>query len=155
MAVKVGTKAPAFTLKNQDDKTVKLTDFAGRWLALYFYPKDNTSGCTMESIDFTSSLAKFEKLNCDVVGISPDSVASHQKFIEKQSLKVELLADPDKKVLEKYCVWQEKSMYGRKYMGVVRSTYLIDPTGKIAFEWVKVKVNGHVDEVLAKLKELS
>lgn len=155
MAVKVGTKAPAFTLKNQDDKALKLADFAGRWLALYFYPKDNTSGCTTESIDFTSSLAKFKKLNCDVVGISPDSVASHQKFIEKQSLKVELLADPDKKVLEKYGVWQEKSMYGRKYMGVVRSTYLIDPTGKIAFEWVKVKVNGHVDELLAKLKELS
>lgn len=93
-------------------------------------------------------------MNCDIVGVSPDSVASHQKFIEKQSLKVELLADPDKKVLAKYGVWQEKSMYGRKYMGVVRSTYLIDPNGKIAFEWVKVKVKGHVDEVYEKLKEL-
>lgn len=153
MAIKTGGKAPAFTLENQDGEKVKLSDFAGKWLVLYFYPKDNTSGCTTEAIDFTKALNSLKKMNAEVVGVSPDSVKSHGNFREKHDLKVTLLADPDKKVLEKYGVWQEKSMYGKKYMGVVRTTFLIDPDGKIAEIWEKVKVKDHVADVKSKLKE--
>lgn len=154
MALKVGTKAPAFTLENQDGARVKLADFAGKWLVLYFYPKDNTSGCTTEAIDFTGALKDFEKKKAAVVGVSPDSVKSHQNFCRKHNLGVMLLSDPDKKMLEKYGVWQEKSMYGRRYMGVARTTVLIDPDGKVRHIWEKVKVKGHVDEVKATLTEL-
>ena len=153
MALKAGNKAPAFTLENQDGEKVKLSDFAGKWLILYFYPKDNTSGCTTEAVDFSTALNSLKKMNAEVVGVSPDSVKSHCNFIEKHNLKVTLLADPDKKALEKYGVWQEKSMYGKKYMGVVRTTFLIDPNGKIAEIWEKVKVKDHVADVKAKLKE--
>jgi peroxiredoxin Q/BCP len=151
--MKVGSKAPAFALENQDGEKVKLGDFAGKWLVLYFYPKDNTSGCTTEATDFTKALNSLRKMDAEVVGVSPDSVKSHGNFREKHDLKVTLLADPDKKVLEKYGVWQEKSMYGKKYMGVVRTTFLIDPDGKIAEIWEKVKVKDHVADVKAKLKE--
>lgn len=154
MALKVGNKAPAFTLENQDGAKVKLADFAGTWLVLYFYPKDNTSGCTMEAIDFTGALKDFEKKKAAVVGVSPDSIKSHQNFCSKHNLGVMLLSDPDKKMLEKYGVWQEKSMYGRKYMGVARTTVLIDPDGKVRHIWEKVKVKGHVDEVKKSLTEL-
>ena len=155
MSLKIGNKAPAFTLENQDGKKVKLSDYAGQWLVLSFYPKDNTSGCTREACDFTDNLKGFEKINTTVLGVSPDSVKSHQNFINKHSLKIDLLSDPDHKALEKYGVWQEKSMYGRKYFGVVRSTFLIDPNGKIVHLWEKVKVAGHVEDILAKLAELS
>ncbi|MFZ5980522.1 MAG: thioredoxin-dependent thiol peroxidase [Candidatus Zixiibacteriota bacterium] len=154
MSLKTGAKAPAFTLENQTGQKVKLSDYAGQWLVLYFYPRDNTSGCTREACDFTDNLKAFEKINAVVLGVSPDSVKSHLNFIEKQALKIDLLSDPNHKVLEKYGVWQEKSMYGRKYFGVVRSTFLIDPHGKIAHKWEKVKVAGHVEEILTRLAEL-
>lgn len=147
-------KAKAFSLNNQDGNKVSLKDFEGKWLVLYFYPKDMTSGCTIEAHDFTKALQKFKKVNAGVIGVSPDSEKTHCKFIEKEKLKLTLLSDESKKTLEKYGVWKEKSMYGRKYMGVERSTFLIDPDGNIAKEWRKVKVPGHVDEVLSTLKEL-
>ena len=124
-----------------------MKDLKDKWIVLYFYPKDNTSGCTLEAKDFTCALEEFEKLNAIVIGVSPDSIESHQKFIAKQSLNLTLLSDPDHDVLEKYGVWQLKKMYGREYYGVVRSTFLIDPEGKIEHIWPKVKVKGHVDDV--------
>ena len=153
MALKTGSKAPAFTAENQDGKKMKLGDFAGKWLVLYFYPKDNTSGCTTEAIDFTGMVPKFQKKNAVIVGVSPDSVKSHVGFCTKHKLKLTLLSDPDHKMLEKYGVWQEKSMYGKKYMGVVRTTVLIDPAGRIAEVWEKVKVAGHAEIVFAALVE--
>jgi len=149
----VGDNAPDFTLSDQDGARITLSDYRGQWVVLYFYPKDNTSGCTREALDFTEYLGEYEKLNARVFGISPDSVQSHQKFIKKHNLKVALLADPDHGALEKYGVWQEKSMYGRKYFGVVRSTCLIDPEGKIAKVWQKVKVTGHADDVMCEIRD--
>jgi len=149
----VGDNAPDFTLPDQDGAQVKLSDYRGQWVVLYFYPRDNTSGCTREAIDFTEYLEEYKKLNAKVFGISPDSVQSHQKFIKKHNLKVVLLADPEHGVLEKYGVRQEKSMYGRKYFGVVRLTYLIDPEGKIAKVWQKVKVTGHADDVICEIRD--
>ena len=155
MALKTGRKAPAFTLEDQQGKKVKLSDFNGQWVVLYFYPKDNTSGCTTEACNFSDNILTFEDLNTIVLGVSPDSVKSHEKFAAKYDLKISLLSDPDHKVLEKYGVWQKKKMYGREYYGVVRSTFLIDPDGKIAHIWEKVKVAGHVNEVLKKYAELN
>ena len=155
MALKAGVKAPDFTAMDQDEKKIKLSDFKGQWVVLYFYPRDNTSGCTIEAQDFTKQLKAFEKLNAQVLGVSPDSSKSHCKFIESKKLKVRLISDGDHKVLEKYGVWQLKKNYGREYQGVVRTTVLIDPQGKIAHIWEKVKVKGHVDDVRAALKELS
>ena len=149
-----GKKAPEFTLPDQTGAKVALKDFKGSWLVLYFYPKDNTSGCTLEAIDFTKSHKRLASLGAAVAGVSPDSVESHRKFIEKQKLNITLLADPDKKVLDAYGAWQLKKMYGKEYHGVVRATFLIDPDGKIAHVWEKVKVKGHVDEVMEKIKEL-
>ena len=154
MEVEVGKKAPSFCLKDKDEKKHCLKDFAGKWVVLYFYPKDNTSGCTKEAVGFTEKKAEFEKLGAVIVGVSPDSPASHARFIEKKDLEILLLSDPEHKVLTKYGVWQKKKLYGREYMGVVRSTFLIDPKGKVAAVWRKVKVKGHVDAVLEKLKEL-
>lgn len=154
MAFKIGNKAPAFSLDNQDGVRMKLSDFAGSWLVLYFYPKDNTSGCTLEAVDFTAALKDFKKLNAAVVGVSPDSVKSHQNFCTKHNLGVTLLSDPDHTMLEKYGVWKEKSMYGRKYMGVERTTVLIDPESIVRRVWEKVKVEGHVDDVKKSLVEL-
>jgi peroxiredoxin Q/BCP len=150
-----GTKAPAFTLPNQDGHKVKLTGLNKRWVVLYFYPKDDTPGCTTEACDFTSGIKAFEKLNATVLGVSPDSEESHRKFIKKHSLKIDLLSDPDKKVLEKYGAWGVKKMYGKESMGVIRSTYLIDPGGKIAYAWPNVKAKGHAEKVREKLAELS
>ena len=155
MALKIGSKAPAFTLEDQQGKKVKLSDFAGQWVVLYFYPKDNTSGCTTEACNFSDNVITFEDLNTFVLGVSPDSVKSHINFAARYDLKITLLSDPDHKVLKKYGVWQKKKMYGREYYGVVRSTFLIDPDGKIAHIWEKVKVAGHVDEVLKKYAELN
>lgn len=143
-----GDIAPAFTLNNARSTPVNLSNFAGWWVVLYFYPKDNTGGCTKEAQEFSALLSEFQKQNAAVIGISPDSEASHARFIEKHGLTVELLSDPDKKVSNLYGVWQKKKMAGREYMGVVRTTFLIDPDGKIARIWEKVRVNGHADEVL-------
>jgi peroxiredoxin Q/BCP len=151
---KTGDKAPKFSLLDTNENKVSQDDFKGKWLVLYFYPKDNTSGCTVEAIEFTARIRDFTKLNAVVLGISPDSCKSHQNFTQKHDLKVNLLSDPEKKMLQDYGVWQEKSMYGRKYMGIVRTTYLIDPNGKIAAVWPKVKAKGHAEEVKNKLKEL-
>jgi peroxiredoxin Q/BCP len=153
-ALTVGKKAPELAIANQADETVKLADLAGRWVVLYFYPKDDTPGCTVEACDFTAGLKDFEKLEAKVLGCSPDSTESHRKFIAKHKLKVDLLSDPDKKVLQKYGAWGEKNMYGRITMGVIRSTVIIDPAGKIARHWPKVKAAGHAEEVREALKEL-
>lgn len=147
-------KAPSFCLPSADGKQICLEDFKGRWVVLYFYPKDNTSGCTMEAKDFSEHIEEFDELGAVVIGISPDSPRSHERFIDKHGLKVLLLSDESKEVLKKYGVWQLKKMYGREYYGVVRSTFLIDDKGNIVHEWRKVKVKGHVEEVLKKLKEV-
>lgn len=149
-----GQKAPAFSLKNQDDQTVKLADLSGGWVVLYFYPKDDTPGCTIEACDFTDGLKDFEKLEATVLGCSPDSTERHRKFIAKYKLKVTLLSDPDHKVLERYGAWGEKNLYGKISMGVLRSTVIIDPAGKVAYHWPKVSAKGHAVQVRDKLKEL-
>lgn len=146
-------KAKSFTLKDSDESTVKLADYKGKWLVLYFYPRDNTPGCTTEAIEFTQHLKKFQNAGAEIIGISPDSCSSHAKFMNKHKLGITLLADPNHVVLEKYGAWQKKSMYGKKYMGVQRSTHLIDPKGNVAHSWPKVSVKGHVEEVLKILKE--
>jgi peroxiredoxin Q/BCP len=153
-ALTVGKKAPDFTALDQDEKKVKLSDLAGRWVVLYFYPKDDTPGCTVEACDFTSGLKDFERLEATVLGCSPDSPESHRKFIAKHKLKIGLLSDPEHKLLEKYGAWGEKNMYGRVSMGVIRSTVIIDPAGKVARHWPKVRAQGHAEEVRETLKEL-
>jgi peroxiredoxin Q/BCP len=152
---KAGTKAPAFTLPNQNDEKVKLSDFKGQWVVLYFYPKDNTPGCTTEACEFTSGVPAFDKLNAVVLGVSPDSTRSHQNFIAKYDLKFPLLSDPEHTVLEKYGVWQLKKNYGKEYYGVSRTTFLIDPQGKIAKVWEKVKAAGHAEAVKEELATLT
>ena len=155
MTLDVGSKAPDFCLPNQAGEEVCLEQFRGKWVVLYFYPKDNTSGCTREAQDFSSYRSEFEKFGAVILGVSPDSPKSHTNFIVKRDLKITLLSDQEHKVMEAYGVWQLKKMYGKEYMGVVRSTFLIDPEGKIAAVWRKVKVRGHVEEVLEKLRELN
>jgi len=152
--LKVGDKAPDFCLPNQDSEEICLRDFAGSWVVLYFYPKDNTPGCTTEALDFTALKSEFEKEGATILGVSPDSIKKHQNFITKKELQITLLSDEDKEVAQKYGVWQLKKMYGREYMGIVRSTFLIDPDGNIAEIWTKVKVKEHAKKVLEKLKEL-
>jgi len=149
MAAEVGKKAPAFKLPGSNGKTVALSEFAGKTVVLYFYPKDDTSGCTKEACAFRDEQAKFTKQKAVVLGVSPDGLKSHDKFIAKYGLPFVLLADEDHAVAEKYGVWVEKSMYGRKYMGIERSTFVIGPDGKVKAAFRKVKVDGHVDEVLA------
>ncbi len=150
-----GKKAPAITLATDGDDKFRLSDQKGSAVVLFFYPKDNTSGCTREAIEFTEQIKAFDGEKAIIVGISPDSVKSHGKFRADHGLKVVLASDEEKKILSKYGVWVEKQMYGRKYMGVERSTFLIDKTGKIARIWRKVKVPGHVDEVLEAVRELN
>ena len=152
--LKVKDSAPDFCLPDQNDNEACLKNFQGKWVVLYFYPKDNTPGCTVEACDFSDGLAGFEELDALVFGVSPDSTKSHRNFIEKKGLKITLLSDPEHKVLESYGVWQEKSMYGKKYMGVQRSTFLIDPQGRLAHIWPKVSVKGHAAQVKSKLEEL-
>ncbi|ANQ53751.1 Peroxiredoxin [Thermosipho sp. 1063] len=137
---------------NLEGKKVKLPK--GKWVVLYFYPKDNTKGCTTEALEFSGLIDEFKKLNAEVIGVSPDKVESHKKFIAKHNLKVKFLSDENKAVLEKLGVWQLKKMYGREYYGVVRTTVLVDPDGKIEYVWEKVKAKGHAKEVLEKLREL-
>ena len=150
-----GQQAPNFTLPNQDDKAVSLRDFREKWVVLYFYPKDNTSGCKLEAKDFTCLVEQFAKKNAAVIGVSPDSISSHQKFIAKQELNLNLLSDPDKTALQAYGAWRLKKNYGREYMGVVRSTFLIDPEGVVRQVWDKVRAKGHAEKVLATLKEIA
>ncbi len=148
-----GKKAPDFTALNQDGKKVKLSSFRGKKnVVLYFYPRDMTPGCTTEACDFRDSQSSFK--NTVIIGVSADSQEKHTKFIEKHSLSFDLLSDPDRKVLEKYGVWQEKSLYGKKFMGIVRSTFIIDKKGVIQKIFSKVKVKGHVEKVLEALKEI-
>ena len=146
-----GTKAPGFSLLNADEQSVQLEDFRGKWLILYFYPKDNTPGCTTEALDFTALKGEFEKAGAVIAGVSPDSCKRHRNFIGKKGLTIELLSDPEHQALEAYGVWQLKKNYGREYMGVVRSTFLIDPEGSIEKTWGKVKVKGHAEAVLDAL----
>lgn len=153
--LEVGIKAPEFTLPDQNNKKVSLKDFRGKYTILYFYPKDNTPACTTEAIGFSGILPALQKLNAIVIGISPDSPESHFKFIEKKDLKVILLSDRDKKVIKKYGKWGKKKFRGKEYMGVIRSTFLIDPDGKIVHIWPKVSVKGHPEDVEKILKELT
>ena len=150
--LEIGSKAPAFVLPDQSGKPVKLKDFLGKQAVLYFYPKDSTPGCTQESCDFRDHIAPIKKAGGVVLGVSFDGQKSHQKFIEKFSLPFTLLCDEDKGVATVYGVYKEKSMYGKKYWGIERSTFVIDQTGKLKAIFRKVKVTGHVDEVLAALK---
>lgn len=152
--VEDGKKAPDFKLPGDAGKTIQLSKLKGRPIVVYFYPKDDTSGCTAEAKDFSCLVAEFAAAGAEIIGISPDSAASHKKFKAKHDLSVHLAADEDKAAAEAYGVWVEKSMYGRKYMGVERSTFLIDATGKVAKSWRKVKVPGHADEVLEAVKAL-
>jgi peroxiredoxin Q/BCP len=149
-----GDMAPEFSLPRNGGGTVSLSDFAGKPVILYFYPKDDTSGCTTEAIDFSALAAEFEKIGASVIGVSPDSVKSHDKFAAKHSLSVVLAADEEHNALQAYGVWKEKSMYGKTYMGVERSTFLIDKSGKIAEAWRKVKVPGHAETVLKAAQAL-
>ena len=152
--VNVGDVAPNFCLENQDGEEICLKDFRGKWVVLYFYPKDNTSGCTREAVEFTENLEEFEKQGAVVLGISKDSVKSHKKFAEKHKLKVTLLSDPEHEIIEKYGAWKLKKGYGREYYGTERSTFLIDPDGVIRHIWKNVKVKGHVEEVRKTLEQL-
>jgi peroxiredoxin Q/BCP len=155
MPLEVGQKAPEFATPNQAGKIIQLADFADQWLVLYFYPKDNTSGCTTEAIDFTALSGQFQELNTVILGVSPDSEKSHCRFIEKHNLTIQLLSDPDHQLAEIYQVWGLKKFMGKEYMGIMRSTFLIDPQGNIAYIWSNVRVKAHAEAVLKKLKELS
>jgi thioredoxin-dependent peroxiredoxin len=149
-----GSKAPKFDLESDSGEHLKLADFAGKWLVLYFYPKDSTPGCTREAQDFTGkdSLARLKKLGAEVVGVSKDSIKSHCTFRDKYAIKFPLLSDPDLKVHRAYGAFGEKTMYGKKVEGVIRSTFLIGPDGKLARIWRSVKVDGHVAKVLEALQ---
>ncbi|MGI2031917.1 thioredoxin-dependent thiol peroxidase [Rhizobium panacihumi] len=151
----IGQPAPSFALPRDGGSTVSLADLRGKTVVLYFYPKDDTSGCTTEAIDFTGLADAFEQTGAVVVGISPDTVAKHEKFIAKHSLSLILAADTDQLAANAYGVWKEKSMYGRTYMGIERSTFLIDADGTIRRIWPKVKVKGHAEEVLSAARALS
>lgn len=154
MYIEPGQAAPEFCLPDEEGREVCLKDLRGKWVVLYFYPKDNTPGCTKEAEGFSQLLPEFEKLGAVVLGVSPDSVESHRRFKEKKGLKVKLLSDENREVVRAYGVWQKKKNFGREYFGVVRTTYLIDPEGKVAHLWKRVKVKGHPEAVLEKLKEL-
>ncbi len=152
--IEVGKKAPAFELESSDGGKVKLSDFAGKPVIVYFYPRDNTPGCTVEAQDFTKAHAAIKKAGGVVLGVSKDSIASHEKFRDKFDLSFPLLTDPDAKMMAAYDAWGEKSMYGKKMVGIIRSTVLIGADGKVKQHWPKVKVAGHVDAVVAALKAL-
>tara|TARA_B100001063_G_C16643398_1_gene492038 strand:+ start:318 stop:821 length:504 start_codon:yes stop_codon:yes gene_type:complete len=164
--LEIGTKAPDFCALNQDDIEICSRDLKGKWIVLYFYPKDMTPGCTTQACDFTEAHPKFDDLDAVILGVSPDDAAKHRKFIEKKDLSITLLADLDKKMCEDYGVWQLKKFMGKEFMGVVRSTFIINPEGEIAAIWEKVNVRKkktlkgekieivHVEEVRKKLQEL-
>ncbi len=154
MLPETGTKAPAFTAETDGGNKITLNDYNGKWVVLYFYPKDNTSGCTKEACSFRDNMDRITKAGAVVIGVSPDSISSHDKFKEKYNLNFHLVSDAEKEICNAYGVWVEKNMYGRKYMGVQRTTYIIDPDGFIKHIYPKVKVDGHVDDVISKLDEL-
>ncbi len=154
MALEIGKKAPAFTAAIQDETKIALKDFKGQWVVLYFYPKDNTSGCTSEACDFRDNMERISAMDTVVIGVSPDSPKSHTNFIAKHNLNFNLIADKEKIILNKYDAMGEKKMYGRTYMGVIRTTYIIAPDGKIKYVFSPVKVKGHVNAVIEKLEEL-
>ena len=147
-------KASNFTLPSTNNKNFTLKDSLGKYVILYFYPKDDTPGCTIETNDFNKLLSKFKKLDCEVYGVSKDSLKSHNKFREKYKIKFNLLADEEIKVLKKYKVWGKKKFMGREFMGIIRTTYLIDKKGKILKVWNNVKVKDHANEVLETLKSI-
>lgn len=153
-AVEVGAPAPNFSLALDDGRTVSLADLKGKAVVLYFYPKDDTSGCTSEAKAFSELKAEFDAAGAVIIGVSKDSIASHQKFRAKYDLTVELGADPELETIQAYGVWVEKNMYGRKYMGIERATFLIDSEGVVRQVWRKVKVNGHATAVLKAVKAL-
>lgn len=152
--LKVGSKAPPFTLISDSGEKVSLKDFKGQTVILYFYPKDMTPGCTQEACDFRDNMHRLKKLDAVVLGVSKDSPERHRKFKEKEKLSFTLLSDEDGDVCKAYGVWQEKSLYGKKFMGIVRATFVIGPDQKILKVFPKVKVKGHVDEILASCKEI-
>lgn len=151
--LQIGTKAPDFTLCDQDNKEVKLSDYLGKKVVLYFYPKDNTAGCTKQACGFSERIEDFHVENCEVIGISKDTVASHKRFEEKQDLKITILADPELEVIKMYDVYHEKNMYGKKVMGVVRTTYLIDEEGMIIYAKEKVKAATNPADMLELIKK--
>ena len=153
-SLEVGDAAPDFTLPDQDGVEVSLNDFSGKWAVLYFYPRDDTPGCTIEACEFTDGIETFTGLDAVVLGCSPDTPEKHRKFIDKHDLRVRLLSDPDHDVMEAYGAWGEKNMYGKVTVGVIRSTVIIDPDGRIAHRWKRVKAKGHADKVREKLEEL-
>lgn len=153
-SISIGAAAPRFTLPDQDGTQVSLADLAGRWVVLYFYPKDDTPGCTTEACEFTSGIEAFEELDATVLGCSPDAPEKHRKFIAKHDLKVRLVSDPEHEVMARYGAWGEKNMYGRVTTGVIRSTVIIDPAGKVAHHWKTVRAAGHADTVRQKIEEL-
>ncbi len=153
-SLKTGERTPSFRTRNQDGELVKLEDFQSHWLVLYFYPKDDTPGCTVEAKDFSEYSPQFDVLGARILGVSPDSEKSHCKFINKHNLSFQLLSDPEHQVCEAYGVWQLKKFMGKEYMGVVRSTFLITPDAKLAYVWSNVRTKGHVEKVLSKLQEL-
>ncbi len=153
LRVKVGDRAPDFILKDEDGKDVRLSEYRGKWVVLYFYPKDNTPGCTVEAKGFTEMRGEFDRLGAVVIGISPDPPESHVRFKRKYGLNVKLLSDPEARVLKTYGAWGKKKMYGKEYEGVIRSTVLIDPEGRIVAVWPKVNPSGHAEEVLSVLRE--
>jgi peroxiredoxin Q/BCP len=164
--LELGSAAPEFCAPNQDDVEICLRDIKGRWIVLYFYPKDLTPGCTTQACDFTQAMPEFDDLDATIIGVSPDDTVKHRKFIEKKELDLTLLADTDTKICQDYGVWQLKKFMGKEYMGVVRTTFIIDPQGKIAAVWPKVSVRKkktvqgekieilHVNEVKEKLAQL-
>jgi peroxiredoxin Q/BCP len=152
--VEAGQPAPEFTLHDQDGQTVSLKQLEGHLVVLYFYPKDDTSGCTKEACTFRDARADYEKAGAKVIGVSPDEVKTHRKFADKYELPFTLLADPEKAVCQAYGVWKQKSMYGKTYMGVERTTFVIDRKGKVAKVFTKVKVDGHAGAVLEAIKAL-
>ncbi len=154
MSIELNTKAPDFTADTDGGGKITLSENKGKWIVIYFYPKDSTSGCTTEACNFRDNYERLSTLNAVILGVSPDSVKSHDNFKAKQELNFSLISDTDKSICESYGVWVEKSMYGKKYMGVERSTFIIDPEGNIKKIYRKVKVNGHVDTVIADLQAL-
>lgn len=153
--LKVGDKAPGFCLTDKDEKEVCLKDFGGSWVVLYFYPKDQTPGCTKEACEFTERLGDFVRMSATVLGVSTDSSANHRKFAAKNKLAIDLLSDPKHETIAAYGAWQPKKLMGKEFMGTVRSTFMVDPTGNIAFIWPSVNPWGHANEVRTKLAELT
>ena len=152
--LEIDQKAPEFCLPNQDDIEMCLRDLKGKWIVLYFYPRDNTPGCTTEACEFTEAAPDFSSLNAVILGVSADSTKKHRNFIEKKELGITLLSDESTEMMQEYGVWQLKKNYGKEYMGIVRSTFIIDPDGSICAKWEKVRVKGHVAVVKEKLMEL-